>query len=209
MIRFATEADKNRIIDLWTEIFGDSREAVMQFLDYFPCEWALGYYADDALVSFMFLLPIEINRCGEKVKANYVYALCTDPQYRSKGYANSLIKYSMDYSAENDIGYTLIRPSSESLFDYYSTLGFEREYRRVKKSLTNGTDLLYNQLDNDVVTFAEWGSNGVSYASGLGITDDTYLPCVNDAQGERYLMIRRNTRGVELPECVYMGLTFE
>ncbi len=208
MIKFATDADKNRIIELWTEIFGDSVESVEQFLGFFSCEYALGYYVNGKLVSFMFLPKLTINCNGKINKANYIYALCTAREFRSKGYANALIKYSQEYSAENSIPYTLIRPSSDSLFNYYSASGFEREYYRVKKNLTIDADLLYNSLDNDSVAFAQWGSDGEGYAAIVNVNDNVYSPCVS-GKGERYLMIRRNQKDAPLFDCVYMGLTFE
>ncbi|MBR5273410.1 MAG: GNAT family N-acetyltransferase [Clostridia bacterium] len=209
MIKFATEADKNKIIALWIEIFGDSRESVEQFLQYFPCEQALGYYVDGELVSFMFLPQLKIKYGDKEYKTNYVYALCTDPNFRSRGYANAIIKFSAQYSEQSGIDYTLIRPSGESLFDYYSAFGFEKEYRRIKKNLTIDSDLLYNNLDSGQVALAEWGSDGEGCALSFGIEEDVYRPCSDNLSGERYLMIRRNRKDAVLFDCVYMGLTFE
>lgn len=211
MIKFATDSDKNRIIDLWTASFGDSRENVEQFLKYFPCQKALGYYLDGELVSFMFLPELQICFKNEVYRANYVYALCTDEKFRSRGFGGALIEFSKEYSAENGIPYTLIRPSSESLFSYYSGKGFESEYRRIKKNLTIDSNLLYNNLDKDLtdVAFARWGNDGLSYASACGIDDADYLPCKDTDKGERYLMLRRNSGGAKLFDNVYMGLTFE
>lgn len=208
MIKFATDADKNRIIELWTEIFGDSVESVERFLKFFPCECALGYYVDGKLVSFMFLPQLTIECNGGVNKANYIYALCTAREFRSKGYANALIRYSEKYSAENAIPYTLIRPSSDSLFGYYSAFGFEREYYRTKKNLTIDADLLYNSSDNQSVAYAQWGSDGADYAGCVKVQDNVYSPCAKE-KGERYLMIRRNQKDAPLFDCVYMGLTFE
>ncbi|MBR5773697.1 MAG: GNAT family N-acetyltransferase, partial [Clostridia bacterium] len=209
MISFATERDKNRIIELWMASFGDSRESVELFLEHFPCNKALGYYVDGELVSFMFLPELELVYMGYSHKANYVYALCTDSAFRSRGIGTRLIEYSMDYSRKNNIPYTLIRPSTASLFDYYYARGFEREYRRIKKNLTINDLLLYNRQDNDQVACAQWGSDGLSYSYACEIDDKGYMPCMDAEKGERYLMLRRNCDGAELFENVYMGLTFE
>jgi len=211
MIGFAADSDKNRIIDLWTSAFGDSRENVEQFLKYFPCQKALGYYLDGELVSFMFLPELSICFKNEVYRANYIYALCTDERYRSRGLGSNLIEYSKEYSGKNGIDYTLVRPATESLFSYYSDKGFEREYRRIKKNLTIDGSLLYNSLDKDSsdVASVKWGNDGLDYASANGIDDKKYIPCVDSSEGERYLMLRRNSDDAELFDNVYMGLTFE
>lgn len=211
MIKFATDKDKNRIIDLWIRSFGDKRESVELFLKYFPCDKALGYYIDGEIASFMFLPEVEICFEDRKYKANYIYALCTESGLRSKGYAGALVEFSRKYSAENGIAYTVIRPASSSLFSYYFTKGFQREYCRIKKNLTNDGSLLYNNSDNRApdVAFVQWGSDGLGYSSALGIDDGRYLPCTDDEKGERYLMLRRNSEDAALFDKLYMGLTFE
>lgn len=211
MIRFATDDDRNRIIDQWIASFGDSMENVELFLEYFPCQKALCYYLDGEIVSFMFLPELEICFDNANYRANYIYALCTDEKFRSRGYGGALIEFSKEYSAENGIPYTLIRPSSDSLFLYYSGKGFESEYRRIKKNLTIDSNLLYNNLDKDPtnVALARWGNDGLSYASACGIDDTDYLPCGDVEKSERYIMLRRNSDGAKLFDNVYMGLTFE
>lgn len=211
MIRFATDNDKNRIVDLWVASFGDSRENVEHFLEYFPCQKALAYYLDGEIVSFMFLPEFEICFENKVYRANYIYALCTDGNFRSRGFGGALIEFSKNYSAENGIPYTLIRPSSDSLFSYYYDKGFEREYCRIKKNLTIDTTLLYNNLDRDLpdVASVRWGVDGIGYASACRINDEDYMPCMDSEKGEHYLMIRRNSDTAKLFENVYMGLTFE
>lgn len=209
MIKFATDKDKNRIIDLWVSAFGDSRQNVERFLDFFPCEKALGYYADGQLVSFMFLLDLELVLNGKAYKTNYIYALTTDEAFRSHGFGGKLVEFSKDYSAKNNIPYTLIRPSTDTLFDYYYAKGFEREYFRVKKNLTIDSKMLYNNLDKDSVAFARWGRDGTDYSVACGIDDGGYLPVGDCENAERYLMLRRNFDGIRLFDSAYMGLTFE
>lgn len=210
MIRFATDGDRERIIELWTETFGDSRESVERFLKYFPCNKALGYYIGNELVSFMFLPELYLDYKGVKYRTNYIYALCTAPEYRSNGYASALIGFSKDYSAKNNIPYTLIRPSTERLFLYYSHRGFEREYCRIKKNLTIDSNLLYNNMNSNVsdVAIAQWGEDGLDYSSECKIDIGCYAPCF-DNKGERYLMLRRNFEDITLFENVFMELTFE
>lgn len=211
MIKFATDSDRERIIELWTDTFGDSRESVECFLKYFPCNNALGRYVNNELVSFMFLPELWLDYKGEKYRTNYIYALCTAPEYRSNGYASELIDYSKNYSAKNNIPYTLIRPGTERLFSYYSHRGFEREYCRIKKNLTIDSNLLYNNMNSDLpdVAFAQWGDDGLGYSLKCGIEVGCYAPCFDKAKGERYIMLRRNLEGVLLFENVFMELTFE
>lgn len=211
MIKFATDSDRERIIELWVDTFGDSSEGVECFLKHFPCNKALGYYVGNELVSFMFLPELWINFKGEKYRTNYIYALCTAPEYHSNGYASALIEFSRDYSAKNNIPYTLVRPATERLFSYYSHRGFEREYRRIKKNLTIDSNLLYNNMNSDAldVAFAQWGEDGLGYSLECGINVACYVSCFDKNKGERYLMLRRNNENISLFENVFMELTFE
>ena len=211
MIKFATDKDRTRIIELWMDSFGDKKESVEQFLQYFSCNQALGYYVNGEIVAFMFLPEVDICFRDKKYRTNYIYALCTDSAFRSKGYSSALIEFSHKYSAKKNIDYTLVRPASASLFSYYLARGFEREYSRIKKNLTIDSNLLYNNLDSPVrdVAFVQWGIDGLGYASALQINSERYLPCLGDEKGERYLMIRRNFADIRLFDNLYMGLTFE
>lgn len=115
MIRITS--DENQIINLWHNVFGDDENYVKFFLDECKNKLCLGYFIDDQLVSMLFLIDCNYQNYNGK----YVYAVATDKKYRNKGYASILVNEAKKYM--NDFLWLI--PAEESLFDYYSKLGFE------------------------------------------------------------------------------------
>ena len=55
MIRFSDNQDKEKLIELWSEVFGDSREAIELFFDYhFDCRNTLVSELDGRIVSMLY-----------------------------------------------------------------------------------------------------------------------------------------------------------
>lgn len=115
MIKFTT--DKNQIISLWQRVFGDDEDYINYFLDKCVNKSCLGYFENDKLVSMLFL--IDCTYCG--CKGKYVYAVATDEKCRGRGYASSLINEAKTQMSD----FLWLIPATESLFEYYSRLGFE------------------------------------------------------------------------------------
>lgn len=115
MIKFTD--DKNQIIRLWQDVFGDSKEDIDFFLDNCHNKSCLGYFHENELVSMLFL--IDCYYAGAKGK--YIYAVCTDNRYRKKGFASSLINEAKSFM--NDFLWLI--PAKNYLFEYYAEFGFE------------------------------------------------------------------------------------
>ncbi len=115
MIRF-TE-NKEQIISLWQEVFGDSREDVEFFLNNCKNKACLGYFDGNLLVAMLFL--VDCRYCGYSGK--YLYAVCTGENHRKRGYASKLINEAKKHM--NDFLWLI--PAEDYLFDLYSKYGFE------------------------------------------------------------------------------------
>ena len=104
MVNFVT--DKNKIIELWQEAFGDSRGEILYFKDNLKNGKCIGISEVDELASMLFLVKCNFG--------SYIYAACTRKKYRGGGYMTQLL----DYAKDNESSLCLI-PASDSLVDFY------------------------------------------------------------------------------------------
>lgn len=109
MVNFVT--DKNKIIELWQEAFGDSRGEILYFTDNLKNGKCIGISEVDELASMLFLVKCNFG--------SYIYAACTRKKYRGGGYMTQLL----DYTKDNESPLCLI-PASDSLVDFYYKHGF-------------------------------------------------------------------------------------
>lgn len=81
MVNFVT--DKNKIIELWQEAFGDSRGEILYFTDNLKNGKCIGISEVDELASMLFLVKCNFG--------SYIYAACTRKKYRGGGYMTQLL----------------------------------------------------------------------------------------------------------------------
>lgn len=82
-------------------------------------------------VSMLFSLPCNLVENGQKTDAFYIYAAATLENHRGKGYMQKLINNVLNC---ND-AFFFLRPSTDSLIEFYRKLGF----KEVKTSLKNSS----------------------------------------------------------------------
>ncbi len=135
-------SDKNQIINLWKNVFGDDEDYIKFFLNGCKNKLCLGYFVDNELVSMIFLIDCKYGSYIGK----YVYAVATDKKYRNKGYASLLI----NEAKKNMNDFLWLIPAEESLFDYYSKLGFKTKLysnsNYINKIEFDENDLIINEL---------------------------------------------------------------
>ena len=129
MIKFTN--DKAGIISLWKRVFGDSEEEISFFTDNVKNTECLAYYANEKLLSMLFLVECFID--GKKGK--YIYAACTDANYEGRGLMTDLISF----AKQQDYGFLCLIPASDSLIDFYKKRGFN--------SPTDIDNLSFEQID--------------------------------------------------------------
>lgn len=106
--------NREEIILLWQEAFGDSREDILFFLENCKHKICLGYFKDDTLISMLFVVECSLGY--------YIYAACTKKEARNSGAMSHLL----DYCKKNYSSLCLI-PANEPLIAYYKNRGFTKE----------------------------------------------------------------------------------
>jgi hypothetical protein len=123
---FGNEFDREDIIDIWQQCFGDERDYIEMYMDNrFETENMLVIHEDGRPVSMASFLPVNIMIDGEYVSAKYVYAVATLPDYRKKGYASKILKYASKKYNEP----LILQPENDKLVEYYERLGFVEAFK--------------------------------------------------------------------------------
>ena len=118
---FADERQKEPLIELWNQCFGDDRQYIELYLENrFNAENMFVIYEDNRPVSMASLLPVQVTINGKKENARYVYAVATLPAYRNRGYATKIIKHAAQRVKEP----LILQPADRDLQEYYEKLGF-------------------------------------------------------------------------------------
>ena len=175
---FANETDREAIIDIWQQCFGDDRNYIELYLDNrFEDENMLVIHENGHPVSMASLLPVQVTIDGEKRNARYVYAVATLPEYRKKGYASEIIRYAFEKYDEP----LLLQPADEKLRDYYRRLGFVESFQKIPSQIYDCNDVepgnCWNVSDADAARYkiirdrhfssegyVEWDEKALAYA---------------------------------------------
>lgn len=103
--------NKEAIIDLWQEAFGDTKEEILFFLENCKNKKCLGYFENGSLLSMLFLVKCSFGY--------YIYAACTKKQARNTGAMSALLDY-----CKNSYRHLCLIPANEPLISYYKKRGF-------------------------------------------------------------------------------------
>lgn len=137
MIRCSVNNDREGIISLWHESFGDNRKEIEFFLDnkYIPgntvvCE------ENGKIISQLFLLDGEMHINGEDYPSYYLYAACTSKECRGKGIMGKMLEFARNLAYDRGIYFICLMPAEESLYNYYSNFGYKTAFKRKIIKLT-------------------------------------------------------------------------
>lgn len=149
----AQNIDKQDIKSLWIKSFGDYPVAVDLFLDkVFDSDRAFVATVDGKLCSMLFLLPCKI--CNKN--AHYLYAACTDVNFRKLGIMSRLIKFALNQAKDIGDSYSVLLPASDSLYDFYLKFGYQKALR-IKTCNIRATNIptvadIYSNSDFDYLS---------------------------------------------------------
>lgn len=152
--RIALTDDEEKIISLWSSVFGDSAEDIKFFLQECVHKLCLGYFIDDDLVSMLFM--VDCYYCGKK--GAYLYAVCTNSNFRGRGYVSKLI----DKAKKSDNYFLWLIPANDSLFNFYERFGFETKLYSDKKFQNSVTF-----KENDEIYEYLYSGSDYKYPAGM------------------------------------------
>ena len=119
MIRFAQIKDKNKIIKLWHNVFGDDEKSIEYFFGLYYGDMII-YEEKEEIAAMLTMLPVTL----ENKKGRYIYAVATDERYRCRGLSTMLLNYANKYIKENGEYFSVLVPAEENLFAFYEKRGY-------------------------------------------------------------------------------------
>ena len=150
-------SDREQLIALWREAFGDSREDVEAFLkNLFLKENYFCKKIGQGVVSQTFTLPVRLYSAEKVFKGWYFCCAATDKAFRGKGYMGELITLVKQTADKKGLDFVALIPASRSLFGFYSRFGFEEFFfcgagKHFDFVKTNDADELF-KLQNAAIT---------------------------------------------------------
>lgn len=154
MIKLSDKSDKNGIINLWQEAFGDTAEAVELFLDnkYIP-ENTVICEENGKIASMLFLLEGKLKIKGVSHKAYYLYAAATLKEFRGRGIMAEMLDFSKKLAAEREVDFICLKPAEESLYGYYKKFGYKEIFAskkyKIKSLLSFKNEISNNFCETD------------------------------------------------------------
>lgn len=125
-LRTANADDFGELKKLWSSCFDDPTEVIDAFFEKTVTpENVVAVFDGNEAVSSAYLLESEIKIDGVKHKAFYVYAVCTEKRYRSKGLMRNVLAFCEKSARERNADYIFLVPANDGLFEMYKKIGFE------------------------------------------------------------------------------------
>ena len=118
--------NKEKLISLWQNVFGDDRDYIELLLS--ESESFSDIFAvtvSDEICSVLYLLDCELSLDGICYKGKYLYAAATAEKHRKKGFMAKLITEAQEYCSDNGYDFISLVPANEPLYSYYEKFGFE------------------------------------------------------------------------------------
>ena len=133
-IRFPFESDYDNLKHLWETSFDDSKESLDFFFENTVSpERVLAVFKESKPVSALYMLESEIVIDKKAYSAYYIYAVCTQPDYRGKGLMKSLFLELFKVAESRNVDYLFLVPEEKYLFNIYENLGFRNGFSYSEK----------------------------------------------------------------------------
>ncbi len=118
---------------IWHRCFGDTDAYMDLFFTsrYVPHNAAVAL-EDNKAVAMLFLLPCRIAAGAAAIKADYLYAAATHPDYQGRGIMSKLMGFAAEQVRLRGSAAIALAPASRSLFSFYAKLGYKAAFRRKK-----------------------------------------------------------------------------
>lgn len=148
MIRRPCISERSALFKIWSVCFGENESYISFFLDneFDPANcFVWNESGKPVAVLYVFFTDFVTENKIEPIM--YIYAAATLPEFRGRGIMSRLIDAAAAYAASQGCIFTFLLPGSDSLYRYYSKLGFEAAFK-IKKVVLNRELLEKTMISN-------------------------------------------------------------
>jgi predicted acetyltransferase len=154
MVKAAKDDDCKSIISLWKSCFKDKDEYLdFYFTTRYKKEYTLVYTEGESVVSSLQAYPFDMTYLKDIIKTQYILGVCTQEEYRKKGYSKQLLLESINKAIESGVTIQTLIPQEVYLFNIYAKYGFVNMFNVSnisvsKNDYTKETNaIIYNKSD--------------------------------------------------------------
>ena len=134
-IEYGTLSDKEQLKKLYNMcFFGDEEFADWYYENLWQPQCTLVVRSNGEIVSSLQLLPLAFEKDGEHINGCYVFAVCTCPAERGKGYSSKLIEKCFEICHTKGLEFCALIAREASLLDYYGRFGFQPTFKVTENS---------------------------------------------------------------------------
>ena len=115
---------------LWALGFGDTEQEIEAFFAIsYPAATGFCAEEDGRLIAAAYALPQELAWGERTVKAAYLYAVTTHPDFRKQGVCRKLLAFAEKELKKRYFDCLMLVPATDALRAYYETMGFCTRYQ--------------------------------------------------------------------------------
>jgi predicted acetyltransferase len=186
--------DKQKIADLWQEVFHDSDDFIELFFNrvYKP-ENTLVIKRDNRIISALQMIPYQLKIDHKIFPSAYICGVCTHPSERGKGIMNTLMTEAMEVMRQKGYLISTLIPAEPWLFDFYKKFGYTHPVNYDTETYSSGiqsvntNNVLIHISDHSAI----WQTNKTGYTFAE-CTTDKYFPYFDRKQHDRRCTVLHN-----------------
>lgn len=144
MVRYGMDSDYERAKEIWEECFRDSAEEVnFYFKNLYDTHKYLVLEEDGEIKASLHENPYKLNINGNVFDSIYIVGVAVSPEYRGKGYMNTLLKECLKENYKRGVPFLFLSPINPEIYRKY---GFEYVTTLDKVSF-NFDSLVYTKIE--------------------------------------------------------------
>lgn len=151
MVRLALPEEKEQIKVLWQTCFHDEDSYIDFFFSRLPEPECLFYLSGNKPASMLLLLNCTLGSFTGK----YIFAACTHPAYRGRGYMKTLLS-GAEQLCRDKADFLCLVPANHTLFDYYRKCGYQTFFYFERVCLTVPKGAYSESAANNSLSFSDF-----------------------------------------------------
>ncbi len=154
---------------LWLKNFDDAPSVVERFFENAVTpENVVAAFSGDIAVSVLYTVEGTITNNGADYKGLYIYAVCTDPDFRGRGLMRKCFDFLFEISKERGVDYFFLVPAEKNLFTMYEKLGFETGFY-ISETKVFSRNYACDCADFEELTFEDYKSIRSSFSNTINL----------------------------------------
>jgi hypothetical protein len=161
--RICRPEDKQQVRKLWDDRFEDGTPGFADFLFSNVKNEDIYIAEKDGNVSAM-LISMAVLEYGTR-KGFYLYSACTAKEHENEGLMHALVPFALEEEKKKGRDFCVLVPGEESLYDFYSGMGFDRVtyLRRAEIEIPKN---IWQNADFDITTAGRFRRVRSKFISG-------------------------------------------